>query len=223
MHGSILSLYYPHPFTVFPPPHPPWHILYHRQIGISSISKIKLVGYHQWRILIGWATSTRHWDFPQISEEQESWRTGRRKIVQTQRWSDQAQKVGRCCSAALKASGPNWTVKPLVFLISHWRFILLALVFVKFVWRKAVAIAVAFRCCGLYIERAVKNKTTNGGYRLVWKSLNCWMIVQLICFPTSYGTIYVCFHSWFRRICFDRATARLFVSATHHGASIFVN
>ena len=61
-------------------------------------------------------------------------------------------------------------------------------------------------CCGvsllwLYIGRAVKNKTTNGGYRLVWESLDCWMIVQLICFPTSYGTIYVCFHSWFCRIC----------------------
>ena len=127
-----------------------------------------------------WLLVSRHWYFPQISEVQESWRTWRRKISQTQRRSDQAQKVGRCCSAALEASGPKWTVKPLVFLISRWRFILLALVFVKFVCRKAVAIAVAFRCCGLYIGRAVKNKTTNGGYRLVWESLNCWMIVQLI-------------------------------------------
>ena len=133
---------------------------------LSCISKIKLVGYHQWRVLIGWATTSksvnkqngcwiafcrrpqlysvkpnwlpvsRHWDFPQISEEQESWRTWRRKIVQTQRRSDQAQKVGRCCSAALEASGPNWTVKPLVFFTSHWRFILLALVFFKFVWER---------------------------------------------------------------------------------------
>ena len=96
--------------------------------------------------------------------------------------------------------------------------------FCKICLRKAVAIAVVFRCCGLYIGRAVKNKTTNGGYRLVWESLNCWMIVQLICFPTSYGTIYVCFHSWFCRIFFNRATARLFVSATHRCASfIFVN
>ena len=127
-----------------------------------------------------WLPVFRHWDFPQISEEQESWRTWRRKIVQTQHRSNHsAQKVGRCCSAALESSGPNWTVKPLVFLISHWRFILLALVFVKFFWRKAVAIAVAFRCCGLYIGRAVKNKTTNGGYRLVWESLNCWMSVKL--------------------------------------------
>ena len=93
------------------------------------------------------------------------------------------------------------------------------------IWlRKAIAIAVAFRCCGLYIGRAVKNKITNGGYRLVWETLNCWMILQLTCFPTSYGTIYVCFNPWFFRICFDRATARLFVSATHHGASfIFAN
>ena len=144
---------------------------------------------------LNWLPVSRHWYFPQISEE--SWKTWRRKIVQTQRRNDQAQKVGRCCSAALKASRPNWSVKPLVFLISRWRFILLALVFVKFVWRKAVAIAVAFRCCGLYIGRAAKNKTTNGGYSLVWESLNCWMIVQLRCFPTSYGTIYVCFHSWF--------------------------
>ena len=33
------------------------------------------------------------------------------------------------------------------------------------------------------------------------------MIVRLICFPTSYGMIYVCFHSWFCRICFDQAMA----------------
>ena len=92
--------------------------------------------------------------------------------------TDQAHKVACCCSAALEASGLNWTVKPLVFLISCRRFILLALVFVKFVWRKAVA----FRCCGLYIERAVKNKTTNGGYRLVWESVNCWMFVSAIHF-----------------------------------------
>ena len=45
--------------------------------------------------------------------------------------------------------------------------------FCKICLRKALAIAVAFRCCGLYIGRAVKNKTTNGGYRLVWESLNC--------------------------------------------------
>ena len=148
-----------------------------------------------------WLPVSRHWDFPQISEEQESWRTWRRKIFQIQRRSDQAQKVGRCCSAALEASGPNWTVKPLVFLISRWRFILLALVCCKICLKKGRC-----NCCGvsllwLYVGRAVKNKTTNGGYRLVWESLNCWMIVQLICFPTSYGTIYVCFHSWFCRIC----------------------
>ena len=83
-------------------------------------------------------TVSRHWDFPQISEEQESWRTGRRKIVE--RSSTESR---RCCSAALEASGLTWTVKPRVFLISRWRFILLALVSVKFVWRKAVAIAVA--------------------------------------------------------------------------------
>ena len=172
-----------------------------------------------------WLPVSIQWDFPQISEEQESWRTWRRKIVQTQRPSDQAQKVGRCCSAALEASGPNWTVKPLrSFLDFPLKIYSASLGFCKICLRKAVAIAVAFRRCGLYIGRAVKNKTTNGGYRLVWESLNCWMIVQLICFPTSYGTIYVCFHSWFCRIFFNRATARLFVSATHHGASfIFVN
>ena len=103
----------------------------------------------------------------------------------------------------------NW--KTLVFLTSRWISILLALFFVKFVWRKIVAIAVAFHCCGLYIERAAKNKTNNGGYRLVWESLNCW----IFSFSTSYGTIYVSFHSWFCRICFDWATARLFVGATH--------
>ena len=32
-----------------------------------------------------WLPVSRHWDFPQISEEQESSRTGRRKIVQTPR------------------------------------------------------------------------------------------------------------------------------------------
>ena len=83
-----------------------------------------------------WLPVSRHWDFLQISNEQESWKTWGRKFFQTQRRSDQAQKVGRCCSAALEASGPNWTVKPLVFLISRWRFILLALVFVKFVWER---------------------------------------------------------------------------------------
>ena len=178
------------------------------------ISKIKLVGYHQWHVLIGWATSrlsgdslqvgvnqlkkqnfgcwiafcrrpqlysvkpnwlpvSRHWDFPQISAEQESWRTWRRKS---------------CPNSAPERSSTE--SRPLLQ-----------------------------RCFG----RAVKNKTTNSGYRLVWESLN-WMIVQLICFPTSYGTIYVCFHSWFCRIFFNRATARLLVSATHHGTSnIFVN
>ena len=116
--------------------------------------------------------------------------------------------------AALLWKRRDWTVQPLVFLISCWRFILLALVFEIFVWQKAVAIAVAFHCCGLYIERAVKNKTTNGGYRLVWETLNCWMF-NIICFLTSYGMIYVFFHSWFCIICFNRATASLFVSATH--------
>ena len=123
-----------------------------------------------------WLPISRHWDFPQISREQESWRTGRRNYCSNSETNGSStEQVARCCSAVLEASGLNWTVKPPVFLISRWRFILLALVFVKFVWRKAVTIAVVFRCCGLYIERPIKNKTTNSGYRLVWESLNFWM------------------------------------------------
>ena len=52
--------------------------------------------------------------------------------------------------------------------------------------------------------------------------------VQLPCFPTSYDTVYLCFHLGFCKICFARATARSVVSATNlmreHGANfIFLN
>ena len=183
-----------------------------RRMPIFFVSKIKLVGYHRWRVLIGWATSrlssdtsksvnkqngscwiafcrrpqlywvkanwlpvSRHWDFPQISEEQKSWRAGRRKIVQTRDRAINHRKSLTVAALLFGSVGTEQNCQNSSFLDSPLKIYSLALVFVKFVWRKAVTIAVAFRCCTLYIERAVKNKTTTGSYGLVWESLNCWM------------------------------------------------
>ena len=131
-------------------------------IIIIIISKIKLVGYHQWCTLIGRATSRLSSDsheYELISKQTERWLLNRvlqkttvvfsestlitrfqtlrfptnkrrtrelenwkRKLVQTPRRSNQAQKAARCCGTAFWKRR-DWTVKPLVFLISHWRFI----------------------------------------------------------------------------------------------------
>ena len=147
-----------------------------------------------------WLPVSRHWDFPQISEEQESWRTWRRKSPNStpERSSTESRPLLQRCF------GSVWTelnCQTSSFLDFPLKIYSTSLGFCKICLRKAVAIAVAFRCCGCTSEEQSRKKKTNGGYRLVWESLNCWMIVQLICFPTSYGTIYVCFHSWFYRIC----------------------
>ena len=71
---------------------------------------------------------------------------------------------------------------------------------------------VSLLCTSEEQSRTKQKTVVTGWFGSHWTQ--CWMIVQLICFQTSYGTIYVCFHSWICRICFDRATARLFVSAT---------
>ena len=69
----------------------------------------------------------------------------------------------------------NWTVKPLVSMISHLRFILLTMDFVKFAWWRAGTIAVADHCCGCTSIKAVKHKTTICGYSLISEPLNCGM------------------------------------------------
>ena len=105
----------------------------------------------------------------QRPRELENWK---KKIVQTPRRSDQTQKGrARCCSAALEASGLNWTVKPLVFLISRWRSILLALVFVKFVWRKAVALPwrfVVVDCTSKEQSRTKQQTAVTGWFGSHW-------------------------------------------------------
>ena len=159
-----------------------------------------------------WLPVSRHWYFPQISEEQESWRTGRRKIVQTPRPSDQAQKVARCCSAALEASGPNWTVKPLVFLISSWRFILLALVFVKFFWQKVNCRGVSL----LWIVHRKSSQEQNNKRRLqvglgVTELLNDCSFNY---FPTSYcmaRLMFVFIHDFVEFVSTERRRVCLFL------------
>ena len=63
------------------------------------------------------------------------------------------------------------------------------------------------RICTSKEQSRTKQQTAVTGWLGVTELLN----LQLVCFPTSYGTIYVCFHSRFCRICFDRATVHLFV------------
>ena len=82
-------------------------------------------------------------------------------------------------------------------MISHWKFILPAMVFSKFAWWRASAIAVVGDCCGLmYFERAIENKIMNHGYRLVLGTTEL-LTVQLICFLVSYGRIYIYSHPGF--------------------------
>ena len=149
-----------------------------------------------------WLPVSRHWDFLQISEEQESWRAGRRKIVQTPRRSDQGQECRPLsCSAALEAFELNCETSS--FLDFPLNIYSASLAFCKIFLTKGRR-----HCRGgslnyaLYIERAVKNQTTNRGYRLVWEPMfsdELWYDLRL------------CSFSEFWRICFDRGTARLFV------------
>ena len=158
-----------------------------------------------------WLPISRHWDFPQISEEQESWRTGRRKIV---RRSDQAQKGRPMLQRCFGSVGTELNCQTSSFLDFPLKVYSASLCFCKICLTKGRRI-----CRGvslLWIVRRKSSQEQNNKRRLqvglgVTEQLN----VELTYFPTSYGTIYVCFHSWFCRICFDRATTRLFVSATH--------
>ena len=99
-----------------------------------------------------------------------------------------------------------------LFMISRWsRSILLALFFfVEFVWRKDLQLPWRFvlvNCTSKEQSRGKKHKRRLQVGLGVTELLN----LQLIYFPMSYGTIYICFYSRFCRICFDRAMARSFV------------
>ena len=114
----------------------------------------------------------------------------------------------------LEVSGRlNWIVKPLLFLISRWRFFAI-LGFCKICLTKGRR-----NYCGvslLWIVHRKSSQEQNNKRRLkVGLEVTELSNVKSIRFPTCYGTIHVCSHSWFCRICFDRARAHLFVSATN--------
>ena len=142
-----------------------------------------------------------------MSEEQEIWRTGRRIIVQTPRRGNQAQEgrpLLQCCFGSV---GSELNCQTSSFLDFPFKIYSASLCFCKICLTKGRR-----NCRGVSLLWIVHRKTSQeqNNKRRLQVGLGVTELLR-----TSYGTIYVCFHSWFCRICFDRATARLFVSATH--------
>ena len=115
----------------------------------------------------------KHYPFPDIEiyhKQVKDERVGELEEEKLPKLKSKNRKVAHCCRAEM-----NWTVKPLVFMIPHWRFILLALVFGRFSWRRAVTIAVV-DCC-VDIHRTSSQEQTKpmvtGSFGNQW--LDCWI------------------------------------------------
>ena len=147
-----------------------------------------------------WLPVSRHWDFPQINEKQESSRTGRTKNCPnsaTERSSTESRPLLQRCFGSVGTELNCQTSSFLDFPLKIYS--------ASLQWRLAL----------LWIVHRKSRQEENNKRRLqVGSGVTELLNVQLICFPMSYGTIYICLHSWFCRICVDWATARLFVSAT---------